>query len=87
MKVHAPNKNYTGVSAGVAFCNGVGETDVPHLLEWFRDHGYEVEETIMPEEIVGSKEEEAEEAEETTTLKEETEPLKEKKAQGKKAGE
>lgn len=44
MKVHAPNKNYTGVSASVAFCNGVGETEDPHLLEWFRNHGYEIEE-------------------------------------------
>ena len=44
MKVHAPNKNYTGVSASVVFCNGVGETDDPHLLEWFKSHGYETEE-------------------------------------------
>ena len=44
MKVYAPNNNYTGVSASVAFCNGVGETDNPHLLKWFRTHGYKVEE-------------------------------------------
>lgn len=44
MKVHAPNKNYTGVSASVAFCNGVGETGDPYLLEWFKSHGYELEE-------------------------------------------
>ena len=44
MKVHAPNKNYTGVSASVAFCNGVGETEDPYLLEWFKSHGYELEE-------------------------------------------
>ena len=43
MKVYAPNKNYTGVSASVTFCNGAGETDDPRLLNWFRDHGYEVE--------------------------------------------
>lgn len=43
MKVYAPNKNYTGVSASVTFCNGAGETDDPRLLDWFRDHGYEVE--------------------------------------------
>lgn len=42
MKVYAPNKNYTGVSASVTFCNGAGETDDPRLLDWFRDHGYEV---------------------------------------------
>lgn len=45
MKVYAPNKGYTGVSASVAFCNGVGETVDAHLLDWFRNHGYEVEET------------------------------------------
>lgn len=44
MKVHAPNKNYTRVSASVAFCNGVGETEDPYLLEWFKSHGYELEE-------------------------------------------
>ena len=48
MKVYAPNKQYTGTSASVPFCNGVGETDNPHLLEWFRSHGYEVEN--LPEE-------------------------------------
>lgn len=49
MKVHAPNKNYTGVSASVAFCNGVGETEDPHLLEWFKSHGYEVQENEASE--------------------------------------
>ena len=44
MKIYSPVKDYTGVSASVPFCNGVGETDDPHLLEWFKDHGYQVEE-------------------------------------------
>lgn len=48
MKVYAPNKQYTGMSASVSFCNGVGETSNPHLLNWFRSHAYEVEE--LPEE-------------------------------------
>jgi hypothetical protein len=43
MKVYAPNKQYTGMSASVSFCNGLGETSNPHLLSWFRSHGYEVE--------------------------------------------
>ena len=43
MKIFSPVKDYTGVSASVPFCNGVGETDDPHLIEWFKDHGYEVE--------------------------------------------
>lgn len=48
MKIYAPNKAYTGVSASVAFCNGVGETDNPNLVNWFGEHGYTVEE--VPEE-------------------------------------
>lgn len=45
MKIKSPNKDYTGVSASVPFCNGVGETEDPNLIKWFKDHGYEVEET------------------------------------------
>ena len=52
MKVYAPNKQYTGVSASVSFCNGVGETGDPRLLNWFRSHGYEVEAQVgNPEEV------------------------------------
>ena len=43
-KIYAPNKQYNGISASVAFANGVGETDNPTLLEWFKSHGYTVEE-------------------------------------------
>ncbi len=42
-KIQAPNKQYTGISAGVSFVNGVGETSDPHLIDWFRTHGYTVE--------------------------------------------
>lgn len=42
-KVIAPNQQYNGLSAGVMFVNGVGETDNPHLLEWFESKGYTVE--------------------------------------------
>lgn len=45
MKVYSPNKDYTGVSASVPFCGGVGETDDPYLLDWFKKHGYTVEES------------------------------------------
>lgn len=44
MKIFSPVKTYTGMSASVSFCNGVGETDDPHLIKWFKEHGYEVEE-------------------------------------------
>lgn len=49
MKIYSPNKDYTGISASVPFCGGVGETDDPYLIKWFKDHGYTVEE-IKPDE-------------------------------------
>ena len=49
MKIYSPNKDYTGISASVPFCGGVGETDNPRLIQWFKDHGYTVEE-IKPDE-------------------------------------
>lgn len=42
-KIIAPNKEYTGVSASVSFVKGEGKTDNPHLIEWFKTHGYKVE--------------------------------------------
>lgn len=50
MKVYSPNKEYTGISATVPFCGGVGETDDPHLIEWFEAHGYRVEKVEKSEE-------------------------------------
>lgn len=41
-KILAPNKSYTGVSASVPFCNGVGYTESKRLVEWFIDKGYKV---------------------------------------------
>ena len=80
MKVYSPNKDYTGVSASVPFCGGVGETDDPYLLDWFRKHGYTVEEA----EDAGASEHEGE-----PENMEEPKPSKEpsKKAPSKKAGE
>ena len=43
MKIYAPVKTTNGVYASVRFVNGVGETDNPRLIEWFRSHGYGVE--------------------------------------------
>lgn len=47
-KIIAPNKEYTGVSASVSFCNGIGETENYDLIEWFREHGYTVIEEDVP---------------------------------------
>lgn len=43
MKIVAPNSEYTGVSASVPFCNGIGYTDDKNLIRWFKEHGYHVE--------------------------------------------
>lgn len=48
-RILAPNKQYTGISAGVSFSQGVGECTSPYLLDWFRSKGYEVEEIEKPE--------------------------------------
>lgn len=40
--IKAPNQKYTGLSAGVTFINGAGKTDNTHLIEWFKENGYEV---------------------------------------------
>lgn len=45
--IHAPNESYTGTSASVDFCNGKGSTDNPHLIQWFKEHGYRVEEADL----------------------------------------
>lgn len=42
MKIYAPVKDANGVYASVRFVNGVGETDNPRLIEWFKLHGYKV---------------------------------------------
>ena len=85
MKVYSPNKDYTGVSASVPFCGGIGETDDPYLLDWFRKHGYTVEET--GDAGASEHENEPENAEGSEKL-EEPKPSKEpsKKAPSKKAG-
>lgn len=41
--VKTPVEGYTGTVAGVAFDDGVGETDDPRALAYFERHGYTVE--------------------------------------------
>lgn len=48
MKILAPNKSYTGISAGVTFKEGVGYTDSPYLIAWFRENGYVVDSDNEP---------------------------------------
>ncbi len=40
--VRAPNRAHNGISAGVSFTAGAGETDNPAALAYFRRAGYEV---------------------------------------------
>lgn len=42
MKIYAPVKDATGTWCSVRFVNGVGETDNPALIKWFKQHGYKV---------------------------------------------
>lgn len=43
MKIYAPVKGVNGIYASVRFVNGVGETDNPKLIEWFKSRGYRLE--------------------------------------------
>ena len=53
MKIYAPVKDANGIYASVRFVNGVGETNDPRLIEWFRSHGYKVPiEDVKPVEQV-----------------------------------
>lgn len=62
--VKAPNKQYNGISAGVQFKDGVGETTNPHLIEWFKLKGYLVEEPDPVPEVIPEAEIPAEETQE-----------------------
>lgn len=92
MKVYAPNKQYTGMSASVSFCNGVAETDDPRLLHWFKSHGYEVEELLIepeadPAEDQKGPQEELPEVHEENAEKEPDKEAKKGKTASQKAGE
>jgi hypothetical protein len=41
-KIYAPNERYAGVTAGVSFTNGAGETEDKWLMQWFQYKGYKV---------------------------------------------
>ena len=57
MKIIAPNKNYTGISAGVAFANGVGDCSNPDTINWFEQHGYDIKESLDNDETSISEKE------------------------------
>ena len=90
MKVFAPNKQYTGTSASVPFCNGVGETEDPRLLHWFKSHGYKVEDLPKsedPAEDPGKAQQENPEVPKENVEKEPDKEVKKGKSANQKAGE
>lgn len=40
MKIYAPVKDFHGLRNNVRFVNGVGESDNPAVVEWFKRNGY-----------------------------------------------
>ena len=80
MKIYSPNKEYTGVSASGPFCNGMGETDDPYLIAWFRTHGYKVEEGNTKELSIEESADE-EPAEKETVEEAPVKPVKKKAGQ------
>jgi hypothetical protein len=69
MKIYAPVNNVNGVYASVLFKNSVGETNNPALIEWFKAHGYRVEESpkVRQEDLLTKVVETIEETVETPT--------------------
>ena len=52
-KIYAPVEDANGVWATVRFTNGVGETNNPALVEWFKRHNYRVEKCdILSQKVV-----------------------------------
>lgn len=63
-EIRSANDKFNGISASVSFVNGVGNTDVPHLISWFKENGY----TVVEDEKANSQESEtAQESEEKNT--------------------
>lgn len=73
-KIIAPNKKYTGISASVNFVNGVGETDDPRLIAWFKSKGYEVVEEEAKKNKKNQKQEQEQIVEEVVVESEEETP-------------
>ena len=42
VQIQTKVQGYNGVSAGILFRDGVGETNDSWRIQWFKDHGYVV---------------------------------------------
>jgi len=67
-KITSPNPQYCGISATVTFVNGVGETDDLRLIEWFKTHGYQVENSDPDPEPDGGDDADPDDFEDGVTL-------------------
>lgn len=56
MKIYAPVKDFNGWRNNIRFINGVGETDNPQFIEWFKSRGYTVENVEIIEKCVETPE-------------------------------
>ena len=74
MKIYAPVKDACGYRASVLFTNGVGETNDPWLIEWFRLHGYKLE-TEKCEKVHKSVEKTVEKVQESAVETTEVKPV------------
>lgn len=76
-KILAPNKEFNGIQASVKFVNGVGETDSPYLIDYFKRKGYTIGQNAK-------KNNEVNQVKETTEAKEYNKTSKEQKPVNKK---
>ena len=53
-RIEAPNSEYNGVTAGVTFVGGIGETDMDPS-DYFQRHGYTVAEVAKPKKKTSAK--------------------------------
>ncbi|MGJ9460291.1 hypothetical protein [Oceanobacillus sp. CF4.6] len=75
-KIKAPNKDYTGVSAGVSFVKGEAETEDKWLIGWFENKGYEIDDSAEKEAEQKAKEEEERKREEDEAKEAKEDPKK-----------
>lgn len=64
MKFKTKVPDFCGIIATVRFVDGIGETDKPRLIEWFKENGYEVVDDVPVEEFIPTTKQEMEIAEE-----------------------
>lgn len=81
-RIIAPNKDYSGVSAGVTFTKGAGETKDKRLIAWFKAHGYEVEEQTVAAKSISKKDKQVAESQPAVSHEESKEGSEESEDKG-----